>query len=108
MAEYIEREAALRSVCYDCTEQGIVEKFCGIPCADYDRINSIPAADVRENVIRTQADKLRAMSDDELAKWLYNVCCIEEPFECPALSHPQRNVDCRKIWLDWLKQEVEE
>ena len=71
-------------------------------------VEDSPAADVRENVIRTQGDKLRAMSDEELAAWLYNVCCIEEPFECPALSHPQKNVDCRKIWLDWLRQEAEE
>jgi hypothetical protein len=56
---------------------------------------------------RTKADCIRAMSDEELAKWLYNVCCIEEPFECPALSHPQKNVDCRKIWLDWLKSPAE-
>lgn len=56
----------------------------------------------------TNADRIRAMSDEKLAAWLYNVCCIEEPFECPALSNPQKNVDCREIWLDWLRQEANE
>ena len=55
----------------------------------------------------TNGDRIRQMTDEELAAWLYNVCCIEEPFECPALSHPQKNVDCREIWLDWLKSPAE-
>ena len=45
MAEYIEREAALKSVCYDCSLNEN-NPFCGIACADYERIKSIPAADV--------------------------------------------------------------
>ena len=55
-------------------------------------VNAIPAADVRENVIRTQGDKLRAMSDEELAVWL------EEELDDGVPSD----------WLDWLKQEVSE
>lgn len=43
--EYIEREAALKSVCYDCSLNEN-NPFCGIACADYERIKSIPAADV--------------------------------------------------------------
>jgi DNA-directed RNA polymerase subunit RPC12/RpoP len=43
--EYIKREAALKSVCYDCSLNEN-NPFCGIACADYERIKSIPAADV--------------------------------------------------------------
>lgn len=43
--EYIEREAALKSVCYDCSLNEN-NPFCGIACADYERIKSIPSADV--------------------------------------------------------------
>lgn len=41
--EYIEKEAALNSVCYDCCEQA----FCGSPCVDYERISGLPPADVK-------------------------------------------------------------
>lgn len=62
--------------------------------------------DIRFKERQTNADRIRQMSDEELAKWLWNLCCIEEPFECPALNHPTKNVDCKMIWLDWLKEEV--
>lgn len=43
MAEYIEREAAIKATCFNCSEKAI----CGGVCDDTDRIRSIPAADVR-------------------------------------------------------------
>ena len=85
--EYIDRERMIKCFCGHCMAEGTED--C-IDCYDKKLIQNLPAADVRENVIRTQADRIRNMSDEELAKWLYNVCCIEEPFECPALSHPQK------------------
>lgn len=75
---------------------------------EFAKDTDVPSKLVTNQNRLTNGDKLRAMSDEELAEWLYNVCCIEEPFECPALSHPQKNVDCREIWLDWLKAEVDE
>ena len=48
VAEYIEREAALKCICSGCFEGNMEENaFCGIPCDDYKRISKIPAADVR-------------------------------------------------------------
>lgn len=54
----------------------------------------------------TNADRIRAMSDEELAKfipdWSYtNACkCDEQPFvDC--------NNECEKCVLEWLKQPVE-
>ena len=44
MPEYIEKEAALASVCEDCSAQSDCKK--GERCVDYERVKSIPAADV--------------------------------------------------------------
>ena len=60
----------------------------------------------------THADRIRAMSDEELAKWLLEVmkhkvaCFGEGAFEYT----PCRNVehDCVKCGVTWLKQPVEE
>lgn len=42
MAEYIDREAALENVCFDCCENG----GCKVKCAEYLAMKAIPAADV--------------------------------------------------------------
>lgn len=47
MADCIRREDALESICSDCMEHGERGTFCGIPCVEYERIMTIPAADVR-------------------------------------------------------------
>lgn len=62
--------------------------------------------------IRTNGDRIRAMSDEELAKWLldmmsHKVACFGEG----AFPHtPCRNEehDCVKCGIEWLKQPVEE
>lgn len=48
--QYIDRDSALKSVCYDCSLNEN-NPFCGIACADYERIKAIPAADVRPVVL---------------------------------------------------------
>lgn len=56
----------------------------------------------------TNADRIRAMSDEELAKWLWFKTGKCPPFGyCP---HPDLEKPCvvEDCWLDWLKQEVEE
>ena len=61
---------------------------------------------------QTHADRIRAMSDEELAKWLlevmkHKVACFGEG----AFKYtPCRNVehDCVKCGVEWLKQPVEE
>ena len=48
---------------------------------------------------QTNADRIRAMSDEELAEYLDGVCHdLWQMF----VKDPQ------KMWLDWLKQEVKE
>jgi hypothetical protein len=64
------------------------------------------------DVSLTNADRIRAMSDEELAKWLlevmkHKVACFGEG----AFKYtPCRNVehDCVKCGVEWLKQPVED
>lgn len=53
---------------------------------------------------QTNADKIRAMSDEELAEWLakHN----ERSAVCPNFGAHDCQALCRQCWLDWLKQEV--
>jgi hypothetical protein len=52
----------------------------------------------------TNADRIRAMSDDELAEWCfiitYNVACYYQGDE--KLKYPVSPLG----WLDWLREEV--
>lgn len=54
---------------------------------------------------RSNADRIRAMSDEELAKHLWNIrnaerCVISDQKRCIMFD------DCIACWLDWLKQEA--
>ena len=54
---------------------------------------------------RTNADRIRSMSDEEMAEFLFHAWnnaswCSPEP--CPEEQ------SCLPCWLDWLKQEVKE
>jgi hypothetical protein len=54
----------------------------------------------------TNADRIRAMTDEELAGWLakHN----ERSAVCPNFGARDCQASCRKCWLDWLKQEASE
>ena len=59
----------------------------------------------------TNADRIRAMSDEELAIILAEGC--HNTRECPTICAPIYPFDevvesCAKCWLEWLKQEVDE
>jgi hypothetical protein len=60
----------------------------------------------------TNADKIRSMSDEQLAEWLNNngdidIFCDNK---CPDFDgHCNYNEHtCRNAWLKWLKQEHKE
>lgn len=59
---------------------------------------------------RTNADRIRSMSDEELAEFLYNVWKEQDPFTKEVCERcGDTDISCRpNCWLDWLKQEVEE
>lgn len=53
----------------------------------------------------TNGDKIRAMTDDELAMLLNPTC---PPRNCPEGRQydPEKPNDCLECWKEWLKQEV--
>lgn len=52
-------------------------------------------------VIATNGDKIRAMTDEEMAIFLSGIdCCNPKPCE-PGMY-------CEKCWLEWLKSPVED
>lgn len=48
----------------------------------------------------TNADKIRAMTDEELAKYM-----SDHNFNCPPTDCPGYD-DCSECWVGWLKQDV--
>lgn len=53
---------------------------------------------------KTQADRVRAMSDEELAKWL-TISVIPRVCEIPLKAGNEPMLD---KWLDWLRSEAKE
>ena len=52
----------------------------------------------------TNADRIRAMTDEELAKLL----CVMNIDDCPDKAHELHCMDkCYECWLDWLRQEAD-
>ena len=49
---------------------------------------------------KTNADRIRAMSDDELGEFVSSLGCVDRFKRC--------NGSCKKCTLEWLKQPVEE
>ena len=58
----------------------------------------------------TNGDKIRAMTDEELAGVIgFNECKdTAHGYECPAWIQPHCDGECKKHFLTWLKQEVSE
>lgn len=58
--------------------------------------------------IVTNYDRIRAMTDEELAEW------IDGTDSCPLWRYrgdydcAANEGNCRKCWLDWLEQEVDD
>jgi len=63
---------------------------------------------VRDNITpKSQADRIRAMSDEELAEWINNItdCCYGNYCEgCPFNG----NGCSKEKLIDWLKSEAKE
>ena len=56
--------------------------------------------------LKTNADRIRAMSDEELAKSIARIAmCVDCKIKNPTCTLPISN--CEKSWLEWLKQEAD-
>jgi len=57
---------------------------------------------------QTNADRIRAKSDDEMASWLALHPCLPN---CPAQTDEcfksSKFENCKKQWLNWLREEAE-
>ena len=57
---------------------------------------------------RTNADRIRAMSDEELAIWMSHISvCTWCPAKNIKTANPCKGLysGCKGNWLDWLRQE---
>ena len=70
------------------------------PCPGYDKCKQY-----KPNYT-TNADRIRAMSDEELAELLLNACIGSKCGEQPTNEHG--SIDCFACRLTWLKQPAEE
>ena len=56
---------------------------------------------------QTNADRIRAMTDEELAVWIAETsCCSDWCILRDACDKKQEHECCINVWLDWLKQEA--
>ena len=55
-----------------------------------------------DRTINTNADKIRAMSDEELAKVMERMLGCPITGDCKKMSE-----DCNDCWLEWLQQPAE-
>lgn len=54
---------------------------------------------------KTKGDRIRTMSDEELAEWgLRNAMC---PCDAMNAGCALNDDTCRQAWLNWLKEETE-
>ena len=103
MDDYISREDALNfemEIEADPDEIQAITKGMAL-YADY--IKKVPAADVTERKTETNADRIRAMTDEELAEVfseLVDCTC------CPCICSDGTCGNCRRQWILLLKQEA--
>lgn len=58
-----------------------------------------------KSVYNSNGDAIRQMLDEELAEWLSD---MHDSVTCPNNGAVDCNPSCKKCWLDWLKQEVQD
>lgn len=83
----------------DCkTDCRWVERCDAASAFKYHR-ESCPVYGEKEHRTQTNADRIRSMTDEELAEWVnYLHCPHYEDYDYPC-------DDCEKCWLEWLQAE---
>lgn len=76
--------------------------FSGKPCWMCDTNDPLlNCYEKREEPVITNADHIRAMSDEEMAKFIERSDCPPHDGVCD-----KDNIACSKCWLDWLQSPV--
>lgn len=57
---------------------------------------------------QTNADRIRSMTDEELAEWIIGMLAQEIIYAAAKVPTPDQTIEARKWWLDWLKKECAE
>ena len=58
----------------------------------------------KERKPQTNADRIRAMTDEELASFIDHISgCPPKREDCDCIESED---DCEACWLDWLRQEA--
>lgn len=79
-------------------------KFPCPVCGNEMKFN-VPASDVR-SVHITNADRLRSMTDEELAEWIMSLIDdVADYYNCEKHT-PDLPIE-KHTWLDWLRQEAD-
>ena len=98
----VKRKAATN--CSDCARCDLLMDDA-IILAAYDRAISALRAQQQPNAPLTNADRIRAMSDEELAQWLCNkLDCGICKEEIQGMDSPKPCVKQHVSVLEWLKQ----
>lgn len=50
----------------------------------------------------SNGDKIRSMTDEELADWFSIYCCRNKTYD----AHCDTFRNCKACWADWLKEEA--
>lgn len=96
--EMANQETSAVWICDSCVH-GPPSLFNGSPCAACNPDDAIlNYYQKREEPVTTNADRIRAMSDEELVK-VINRPCPSRFCVCGKLSA----VNCEQCWLDWLR-----
>lgn len=101
-------------ICKDCDYVG--RPTYDYPCSRCDMTAGSTFCMYEHKEKPTNADKIRAMTDRELAEWIYNkamlsesVCCYCEHYHKITCNEgPCQNMTDIKIIMAWLQQPVEE
>ena len=98
----------MREPCYKCKfeHKPIDQEPCEHCSDEYMKSGDHPAFQWAKSP--SNADRVREMTDEELAEWLKN---IRYSWTCLPRDNGNRCADfkddCKACWLDWLKQEAE-
>ena len=98
--------------CRNCKHPRWAEESPGEPFFGWcDRVNDSPDMDIERECRcfepATNADVIRRMSDEELAKFLAEPCCCDVDPGCDGCRECGNDL-CLKYLLKWLQQPAEE
>lgn len=94
-----------KSKCFDCAKKSVYATIDRFSCSDPDCKLFSGFVPKKIDNVKTYADCVRSMTDEELAELFSNgncgYCHIHD--FCFAKGC---QVNCEDVWLDWLKQEA--